>query len=79
MDATEGYISDGGADDKNDTDGAFDNTTQDVVDKVEDWWSEMSDGMETVRIAIAAVLGLALAGFIAFGVIWLIKYYKKKE
>ena len=79
MDATEGYISDGGADDKNDTDGAFENTTQDVVDKVEDLWDEMSDGMETVRIAIAAVLGLALAGGIAFGVIWLIKYYKKKE
>ena len=83
MDATSGYVSDGGAQDRDDNDGAFENTMQDITSEVIDWLSGVGESLSNttriLRIVIVSIVAIAAAGGIAYGVIWLIKYYKKKE
>lgn len=83
MDASDGYISDGGATDKDDTDGAFENKVEEIVGGVQDWIDgvngSISESMRFMRILTVALIGVGITAGVAVGVVWLIKYYKKKE
>ena len=83
MDASDGYISDGGATDKDDTDGAFENKVEEIVGGVQDWIDgvngSISDSIRFMRILTVALIGVGITAGVAVGVVWLIKYYKKKE
>lgn len=72
MDAMEGYISDGGATDRDDTDGAFNNTLQ-------EWGESMSKAFDSVKIIFGIILGIALLGGATVGVIWLVQKIKNNN
>ena len=74
LDNTEAYISNGGADNKDDTDDAFDNTVEDIVDKIED---KTETPLKVLRIAVAAVVGLAAVGGLTWCGFWLVARIKE--
>ena len=74
LDNTEAYISNGGADDKDDTDDAFDNTVEDIVDKIEE---KTETPLKVLRIAVAAVVGLAAVGGLTWCGFWLVARIKE--
>lgn len=73
LDGSDSYISNGGATDRDDTDGAAKNWFQGV-------WEGFTNGLEkpmqTIRIVLAALTGLALIVGIVFGIDWIVKKRK---
>ena len=70
LDGSDGYISNGGATSRDDTDGAAKNWFQGV-------WEGITTGiekpMQILGIVLAVLTGLALIGVIAFGVGWIVQ------
>lgn len=75
MDATEGYMSNGGADDKDDTDTALGNKVEDVGDGLKGSWNRFWDGYGQLFRIMFAVSGLAI---VAVGVVIVVQKVKTK-
>ncbi len=73
LDASDAYISDGGATDKDDTDDALDNKIDSVI---QDITSRLEKPADITRIALAAILGTAAVCAIVWGVVWFVRVLK---
>lgn len=73
LDASDAYISDGGATDKDDTDDALDNKVDSVI---QDITSRLEKPADITRIALAAIIGTAAVCAIVWGVVWFVRVLK---
>ena len=78
LDASDAYISNGGADDKDDNDNALDNTIQDVTDSATKPLEEMTTSLlGMVKITTAVLLGVGTVGAIVFAVVWCVSLIRR--
>lgn len=69
MDATEGYMSNGGADNKDDTDTAFGNKAEDIGDWFKDVGNSIKDVFGVIGRIWGIMLGVSVIGLVVVGVV----------
>ncbi len=79
VDGSNGYISDGGATDRNDNDTAFENFFENVGNEFANGWNEFAKGLNDMRIMFTAIFGVTVLGAVVVGTVWIVNKVRKNK